>query len=100
MEEGLTRKYLEHLGYIQTKKEKWSELRRRKKQEEIWKTYNDFDWVKMFHTEKISKLTVTILNLFPDEHHLHHDKMKKTGKVNMINAWLPNSEYHKIEQRE
>ena len=25
--------------------------------------------------------------------------MNKTGKVNMIDAWLPNSEYHKIEQR-
>ena len=53
----------------------------------------------MFHSGKISKLTVPILNLFPDEHHLHLGKMKKRGKVNMINAWLPNSEYHKIEQR-
>ena len=53
----------------------------------------------MFHVGKISKLTVPILNLFPDEHHLHLGKMKKTGKVNMMNASLPNSEYHKIEQR-
>jgi len=64
MEEGLTRKYLEHLRCIQSKKEKWSEQRGRKKQEEVWKTCNDFDWVQMFQTGKITKLTVPILNYF------------------------------------
>ena len=43
VEESLTRKYLEHLEYIQLKKEKRSEERKRKKQEEIMKTYDDFD---------------------------------------------------------
>ena len=98
VEESLTRKYLEHLEYIRLKKEKRSEERKRKKQEEVMKTYDDFDWVQMFHKGTLEKLTVPALNLFLDRHHLAHGKMKKAEKVNTINAWLANSEYHKIQQ--
>ena len=97
VEESLTRKYLEHLEYIRLKKEKRSEERKRKKQEEVMRTYDDFDWVEMFHKGTLAKLTVPALNLFLDRHHLAHGKMKKAEKVNTINAWLANSEYHKIQ---
>lgn len=98
VEERLTRKYLEHLEYIRLKKEKRSEERKRKKQDEIMKTYDDFDWVQMFHKGTLEKLTVPVLNLYLDRHHLAHGKMKKAEKVNTIKAWLANSEYHKIQQ--
>lgn len=52
----------------------------------------------MFQESTKSKLTVPVLNLLLNEHHLHHGKMKKAGKVNTINAWLANSEEHKIQQ--
>lgn len=81
------------------KKESSLKKESRKKKEEVRKTYNDFDWVQMFLKGTISKLTVPILNLFPDEHQLRHGKMKKAEKVNMTNAWLPNSEYHKIQRK-
>ena len=80
VEESLTRKYLEHLEYIRLKKEKRSKERKRKKQEEIMKTYDDFDWVQMFHKRTLEKLTVSTLNLFLDRHHLAHGKMKKSGE--------------------
>ena len=62
------------------------------------RTYDDFDWVEMFHKGTLAKQTVPALNLFLDRHHLAHGKMKKAEKVNTINAWLANSEYHKIQQ--
>lgn len=98
VEESLTRKYLEHLEYIRLKKEKRSEERKRKKQEEIMKTCDDFDWVQMFHKGTLEKLTVPALNLSLDRHHLTHGKMKKAEKVNTIKTRLANSEYHKIQQ--
>lgn len=98
VEESLTRKYLEHLEYIRLKKEKRSEERKRKKQEEVMRTYDDFDWVQMFHEGTLAKLAVPALNLFLDRHHLAHGKVKKAEKVNTISAWLANSEYHKIQQ--
>ena len=98
MEESLTRKYLEHLEYIRLKKEKRSEERKRKKQEEVMRTYDDFDWVQMFHEGTLAKLAVSALNLFLDRHHLAHGKMKKVEKVNAVSAWLANSKYHKIQQ--
>ena len=98
MEESLTRKYLEHLEYIRLKKEKRSEERKRKKQEEVMRTYDDFDGVQMFHEGTLAKLAVPALNLSLDRHHLAQGKMKKAEKVNTISAWLANSEYHKIQQ--
>lgn len=94
VEGTLTRKYLEHLEYIKFKQDKRSEERRKKKQEEVQKTYDDFDWVQMFHDGTLAKLTVPVLNLFLDKHHLVHCKMKKAEKVRKISAWLANSEYH------
>lgn len=70
----------------------------RKKQEEVRKTYNDFDWVQMFHEGTKSKLTAPVLTLFLDKHRLRHGKMKNVEKVNTINTCLANSEYHKVHQ--
>lgn len=98
VEETLIRKYIEHLEYLKLKQEKRSEERRKKKQEEVNKTYNDFDWVQMFHDGSISKHTVSVLNLFLDKHNLSHGKMKKADKVRKISAWLANSEYHKTQE--
>ena len=67
VEESLTRKYLEHLEYIRLKKEKQSEERNRKKQEEFMRIYDDFDWVQIFHKgTRLAKLAVVALNLFLD----------------------------------
>ena len=87
--ESLTRKYLEHLEYIRLKKKKRSEERKRKKQEEVMRTYDDFDWVQMFHEGTLAKLAVPALNLFLDRHHLAHGKMKKAEKVNTIKFRIP-----------
>ena len=40
------------------RREKRSEERKRKKQDELTKTYDDFDWVQMFHKGTLAKLTV------------------------------------------
>ena len=98
VEENLTRKYLEHLEYIHWKKEKSSEERRRKNKRKSEKIYDDYDWVQMFREGTISKVTVPVLDLFLYKLNLASGKQKKAGKVNKSNAWLANSEYHKIQQ--
>jgi len=74
------------------KKEKWSVERKRKKQEEVTKTYDGFAFPK----GTLKKLTVLVLNLFLVRHHLAYGKMRKAEKVNTIKAWLANSEWFKM----
>ena len=52
----------------------------------------------MFREGTISKLTVPVLDLFLYKLNLASGKQKKAEKVNKSNAWLANSEYHKIQQ--
>ena len=74
MEESLSRKYLEHLEYIRLKKKR-SEGRKQKKQEEVMRTNEDFDWIQMFHKGTLAKLDA--LNMFLGRHHLAHGKINK-----------------------
>ena len=53
------------------------------------RTYDDFDWVQMFHEGTLAKLAVPALNLFLDRHHLAHGKIKKAEKVNTIKFRIP-----------
>ena len=97
VEERLIRNYLEHLEYLRLKKIKRTEARKQKKQEDANKTYDDFDWVGMFHKGTLDRLTVPMLHLFLERHHLAHGKMKKREKVLTIQRWLANSEVHRIQ---
>ena len=65
------------------------------KQEVVNKPYDDFDWVGMFHKRTLDRLTVPMLNLFLERHHLAHGKMKKPEKVPTIP--LANSQVHRIQ---
>ena len=98
-EESLTRKHLEHLEYLRLKKEKRSEERKKKKQEKVMKTYDDSDWVQMFHKGTLAKLTVPVLNLFLVRHHLAYGKMKKAQKViPSKRGWQTQNTTDKIQQ--
>ena len=54
----------------------------------------------MFHKGTLGKLNVRFLDLFFDKHHLIRGKMKKLEKVQVITAWLANSEFKKIQQKD
>ena len=97
VEERLIRNYLEHLEYLRLKKTKRTEERNQKKQEDANKTYDDFDWMGMFHKGTLDRLTVPMLHLFLERHHLAHGKMKKQEKVLTIQQWLANSEVQRIQ---
>ena len=55
-------------------------------------TYDDYNWVEMFHTRTLNKLTVPVLNLFLERHSLARKRMNKKQKIQVITAWLANSE--------
>lgn len=53
----------------------------------------------MFHEGTLSKLTVPILNIFLDHHHLTYNKrMTKKERLQVIIAWLTNSEIEDLSQ--
>ena len=64
------------------------------------KTYSDNDWVELFQKGALAKLTVPVLDLFLDKHHLVSHRMNKKQKVEMIGAWLANSEFNRIQQKD
>ena len=51
----------------------------------------------MFHKGTLDRLTVPMLHLFLERHHLAHGKMKKQEKVLTIQQWLANSEVQRIQ---
>ena len=67
VEEHLIRK-LEHLEYLRLKKAKhmYTESRNQKKQEDANKSYNDFDWVGMFHKATLDSAKSVSLQVLPD----------------------------------
>ena len=98
VEESLVRKYLEHMDYLNLKIVKRTEKKRKKKEDDMNKTYNDYDWVELFHSGELGKLIVPVLDLFLDKHHPVRHKMNKKQKVEMISAWLANNEFNRILQ--
>lgn len=100
VDESLVRKYLEHLDYLALKKAKRAEERKKKKEDELHKTYSDYNWVELFHKGALGKLTVPVLNLFLAKHNLVRHKMNKKEKIEMISAWLANSEFNRIQQQD
>ena len=90
--EDLVRKYLEHLHYLNLKKAKRADAKRKKKEAQSHMTYDDYNWVEMFHTRTLNKLTVPVLDLFLERHSLARKRMNKKQKIQVITAWLANSE--------
>lgn len=92
VQEDLVSNYLEHLHYLNFKKAKRTDARRKEKEARVHTTYEDYNWVEMFHARTVNKLTVPVLDLFLDRHSLTRKRMNKKQKIQVITAWLANSE--------
>ena len=94
VQEDLVRKYLEHLHYLNFKKtpKKRADKRRKQKEAQANSTYEDYNWVEMFHARKLNKCTVAVLDLFLEKHRLMRKRKNKKQKTQIITAWLANSE--------
>ena len=54
----------------------------------------------MFHARTLNKLTVPVLNLFLERHSSVRKRMKKKQKIQVITAWLANSEVSLDQNRD
>ena len=66
VKESLVRNYLERIDYLNLKKAKRTEEKRKKKEADMNKTYDDYDWVELFHNGELGILIVPVLDLFLD----------------------------------
>ena len=94
------RKHLEHLQYLEVKKLKRKDDRKRQRETDSQKTYADYNWEETFMTGTLKKLKVSALNLFLEKHQLGNKKMKKNEKLVLISACLAKDQLDKatIEQ--
>jgi len=75
--------------YLELKRIKRSEERKKCRMDLRSKTYENFNWDEMFQEGTLSKLTVPILDIFLCKHNLaQHKKAKKTENVRLVSAWL------------
>ena len=90
------RKYLEHLQYLEVKKSKRKDDRKRQRVTDSQKKYADY----MLIAGTLKKLKVLALNLFLEKHQLGNKKMKKNEKLVLISACLAKAQLDKatIEQ--
>ena len=98
--EVLVRKYLEHLHYLNFKKAKHADVKRKKKEPQSRMTYDNYNWVEMFHTRTLNKLTVPVLDLFLERCSLARKRMNKKQKIQVITACLANSEVNLDQNRQ
>jgi len=89
------RKYLEHLQYVEVKKSKGKDDRKRQRETDSQKKYADYNIAGT-----LKKLKVSALNLFLEKHQLRNKKMKKNEKLVLISACLAKAQLDKatIEQ--
>ena len=71
------RKYLEHLQYLDLKKTKRKDNRKRQRETESQKTYADYNWEQMFTERTMKKLKLSALNLFLKKHKLGNTKSEQ-----------------------
>ena len=100
VQELLVRKYLEHLQYLEVKKSKQKDDRKRQRETDSQKKYADYNWEEMFIAGTLKKLEVSSLNLFLEKHQLGNKKMKKNDKLVLFSACLAKDQLNKatIEQ--
>ena len=84
VQELLVRKYLEHLQYLEVKKSKRKDDRKRQRETDSQKKYADYNWEEMFIAGTLKKLKVSALNLFLEKHQLGNKKMKKNEKSHVV----------------
>ena len=66
----LVEKYISHLETLKLEKEKRLLLNQQKRQQEVVKTYEDYDWLNMFENNLLEKQTVAVLDKF-----IEHNKL-------------------------
>ena len=100
VQELLVRKYLENLQYLEVKKSKRNDDRKRQRETDSQKKYADYNWEELFIAGTLKKLEVSPLNLFLEKHQLRNKKMKKHEKLVLIPACLAKAQLDKatIEQ--
>ena len=69
------RKYLKHLQYLEVKKSKRKDDRKRQRETDSQKKYADYNWEEMFIAGTLKKPKVSSLNLFLEKHQLGNRKM-------------------------
>ena len=78
----LVEKYISHLETLKLKKEKRLLLNQQKRQEEVVKTYEEYDWFNMFENNLLDKQTVAVLDKFIEHNKLGNVQYKfEKGQV-------------------
>ena len=88
------RKYLEHLQYLEVKKSKRKDDKKRQRENDSQKKYADYNW-EMSIAGTLKKLKVSALNLFLEKHQLGNKKMKKHEELVLISACLAKAQLDK-----
>ncbi|XP_070580686.1 uncharacterized protein [Ptychodera flava] len=92
VKEDLVRKYLEHLQYLKTMREKRKAQNLRQTAENLEKSYGDIDWKHFYEAGQLKSLKVGVLNKYILEHNLGNvKKLKKKDKLRLINAHIAQS---------
>jgi hypothetical protein len=80
-------------------KKKRADERRKQKEAQANSTYEDYNWVEMFHARTLNKCTVAVSAFFLENHSLMRKRKNKIQKIQIIQAWLANSEVN-LDQNE
>lgn len=97
VEEDLVYEKLRHLEYLKLKRTKRAEAKKKKQQQDMLKSYHDYDWIKLYRTDKLGKLTGQVLDKYINHHELRKCRLvaekltivKEHIQDSLVNAQAP-----------
>ena len=88
----LVEKYIQHLKYLDIKKRKREETRKKQKMVDANKGMKDYDWERLYQEGKLKRLNVSVLDMYLREKNLKVPKgMLKKGKLELVTADIARS---------
>ena len=88
----LVEKYIQHLKYLDIKKRKREETRKKQKMVDANKGMKDYDWERLYQEGKLKCLNVSVLDMYLREKNLKVPKgMLKKGKLELVTADIARS---------
>ena len=88
----LVEKYIQHLKYLDIKKRKREETRKKQKMVDANKGMKDYDWERLYQEGKLKRLNVSVLDMYLREKNLKVPKgTLKKGKLELVTADIARS---------
>lgn len=92
VDKKLVEKYIQHLKYLDIKKRKREETRKKQKMVDANKGMKDYDWERLYQEGKLKRLNVSVLDMYLREKNLQVPKgMLKKGKLELVTADIARS---------